>query len=285
MNPSDVDRELEDAWVRGAALAEVTRPANAALAGVATAIGAFVAGWQTEPAVVAAVVTAFGTGAGNSVNDYYDADIDAVNQPERPIPSGRISRTDAVALATALFAAALLATVVYLPLLAVAIGVVNLVLLVVYSSHLKRLPLVGNLAVAFLAGSAFLFGGAAVGNAWDTVVLFGIAALVTLGREVVKDLEDVEGDREMGARTVPIAWGRKHALAVAAGSVGVGVGLAPLPYLFQDFGGVYLAAVTVASIVALYGVAVSASRRGRGQKSLKIAMTAALLAFALPQVF
>lgn len=280
-----MEAETRDAAERGKGLAEVTRPANSVLAGVATAVGAFVAGWHTEPAVVAAVVTALGTAAGNSVNDYYDADIDAVNRPDRPIPSGRIHRRDAAALAAALFAVALAATVALLPPLAVAIGVVNLVLLVVYSSHLKRLPFVGNAAVAFLAGSAFLFGGAAVDNAWDTVVLFGIAALVTLGREVVKDLEDVEGDREMGARTVPIAWGRKYALALAAGSVGVGVGLAPLPYLFQGFDGIYLAAVTVASVVALYGVAVSVSSPGRGQRTLKAAMAAALLAFALPQVF
>ncbi len=279
-----MDAETVDVVERGAALVEVTRPANAVFAGVATLVGAFVAGFELGPALVASVVTAFGTGAGNSVNDYYDADIDAVNRPERPIPSGRLPRRDAVYLSAALFAAALAATVVYLPPLAIAIGVVNLVLLVVYSSHLKRTPLVGNVAVALLSGSAFLFGGAAVGDAATTLVLFALAALVTLGREVVKDLEDVEGDREKGARTVPIVWGRRHALAIAAGSVGVAVGLAPLPYLFQGFGRGYLVAVSLACALALYGVAASAGDPGRGQRVLKASMAMALVAFALPQV-
>lgn len=279
-----MDAETAAVVERGAALVEVMRPANAVFAGVATVVGAFVAGFELEPAAVAAVVTALGTGAGNSVNDYYDADIDAVNRPERPIPSGRLPQRDAVVLTAALFAAALALTVAFLPMLAIAIGVVNLVLLVVYSSHLKRTPLVGNVVVAFLSGSAFLFGGAAVGDASTTLVLFALAALVTLGREVVKDLEDVEGDREEGARTVPIVWGRRYALAIAAGSVGVAVGLAPLPYLFQGFGGSYLAVVSVACGVALYGVAASAGDPGRGQRVLKAAMAVALAAFALPQL-
>ncbi|MFW5930005.1 MAG: UbiA family prenyltransferase, partial [Halobacteriota archaeon] len=238
-------------------LLEVTRPANAVLAGFAAAVGALVAGFETTPAATAATATALGTMAGNAVNDYYDVDVDRVNRPDRPIPRGAIARRDAAWLAAACFAVAVTITVALLPALAVAIGVVNLVLLVVYSSHLKRTPLAGNVVVAYLSGSAFLFGGAAVGDVEATLVLFGLASLVSLGREIVKDVEDMEGDREAGASTLPVAWGAGPSLVLASASVGVAAGLAPLPYLFGGYGGVYLSLVGVAVALALAGAAVA----------------------------
>ena len=261
---------------------EITRPANAAVGAFGAAVGGYVGGSLSASVAVAAVVTAFGTGAGNAVNDYYDAEIDAVNRPERPIPSGRISRRGAALLSAALFVAALALTVVFLPVLAVGIGVVNLAVLVVYSSHLKRLPLVGNVAVAYLAGSAFLFGGAAARGVEFTVVLFALAALVNLGREVVKDVEDIEGDAAEGARTLPVVYGERPALAVASASVVVAVALSPAPYfVFDRFGVAYLAAVGVADAVLLEGARRSWKSPESGQKILKAAMFVALAAFVV----
>ncbi|MCX2818343.1 geranylgeranylglycerol-phosphate geranylgeranyltransferase [Haladaptatus sp. F3-133] len=259
---------------------ELTRPTNAGVGALGAAVGGYVGGSLGVPVAVAAVVTAFGTGAGNAVNDYYDADIDAVNRPDRPVPSGRISRRGAAFVSAALFAAALVLTVALLPLLAVGIGVVNLVVLVVYSSHLKRMPLVGNVAVAYLAGSAFLFGGAAAEGVRYTVVLFFLAGLVNLGREIVKDVEDVEGDAAEGARTLPVVYGERRAVLLATASVLVAVGLSPAPYfVFDGFGTAYLVAVATADVVLLEGVRRSWKSPSSGQKLLKTAMFVALVAF------
>lgn len=267
---------------RAAAVVEVTRPGNAVVGGVAAAVGGYVGGSLGFAAGVAAAATVFGTGAGNAVNDYYDAEIDAVNNPERPIPSGRLSRRAAALVSVVLFVAALALTVALLPPLAVGIGVVNLVLLVGYSSHLKRKPLVGNAAVAYLTGSAFLFGGAAVEGVEFTVVLFALAALSNLGREIVKDVEDIEGDAEGGARTLPVVRGERVALAVASAAVGVAVVLSPLPYfLFESFEVAYLVAVGVADAVFLGGTVLSWRSPADGQKLLKLAMVVALVAFVV----
>jgi len=79
---------------------EIVRPGNVAFTGILTAIGAFVAGGVVAHpgAVVAAVVAATTvTAGGNSINDYFDRDIDAINRPNRPVPRGAISaRTAAV---------------------------------------------------------------------------------------------------------------------------------------------------------------------------------------------
>ncbi|MDZ7687296.1 MAG: geranylgeranylglycerol-phosphate geranylgeranyltransferase [Halobacteriales archaeon] len=268
------------------AVVEVIRPGNAVVGGVAALVGGYLGGTIGFAAGVAATATVLGTGAGNAVNDYYDAEIDAVNRPERPIPSGRLSRRGAVLLAAVFFTVAVAVTVAFLPPLAVGIGVFNLVLLVGYSSHLKRTPLVGNVAVAYLTGSAFLFGGAAVEGVEFTLVLFALAALANLGREIVKDVEDMEGDAKEGARTLPVVWGERRALAVASAVVVGGVVLSPLPYFFFDeFGVAYLVAVGAADAIFLEGTRRSWKTPSEGQKILKAAMVVALVAFVVGRAF
>ena len=278
----DDKMSTKDAVTAAKAGVEIARPGNAVVGGVAALVGGYLGGSLGFAVGIAAVATVFGTGAGNAVNDYYDADIDAVNNPERPIPSGRLSRRGAALLALSFFVAALVLTVVFLPPLAIGIGVVNLVLLVGYSSHLKRMPLIGNVVVAYLTGSAFLFGGAAVEGVEFTVVLFALAALTNLGREIVKDVEDIEGDAEEGARTLPVVWGERRALAVASVAVAVGVVLSPLPYFFFDeFGVEYLVSVGAADLVFIEGTRRSWKSPSKGQKLLKIAMVVALVAFVV----
>jgi geranylgeranylglycerol-phosphate geranylgeranyltransferase len=272
------------------ALRELVRLGNCAFAGVAALVGAVVgiglAAAVAPAGLVAALVTALGTAAGNAVNDYYDVDVDAVNDPERPIPSGRVTRRGARTVAVVAFALALGITVLLLPPLAVLIGVVNLALLVGYSSHLKRTPLLGNVAVAYLTGSAFLFGGAAVGAVAATAVLFGLAALATLGREIVKDVEDLAGDREMGAATLPVRYGERPALAVASAAVVVAVLLSPVPYLaLSPFGTAYLVAVVPADAVLLAGAGLSWRDASRGQTVLKLGMVVAMVAFVAGRLF
>ena len=129
--------------VRGAV--ELTRPGNAIAAGVLTFIGAFVAAGLTEPVSAAAAVlaTTLATGGGNAINDYFDREIDAINRPERPIPRGAISPRATVVFSGGLFVSAIGLTLL-LPPLAIAIAVINLLALIVYTELFKGLPGVGN---------------------------------------------------------------------------------------------------------------------------------------------
>lgn len=234
-------------------VAELARPANCVAAAVLTGTGAFVAGvgGAVAPAAVAAVVTAFAVAAGNAINDYFDRDIDAVNRPDRPIPRGAVSARGALAVAAVWFLVAV-AFAALLPPLAIAIAAVNLVALVTYTTVFKGTPGLGNALVSYLVGSTFLFGGAAVGAPGDVVVLALLAGLSTFTREVIKDVEDVAGDREEGLRTLPIAVGEERALWVGAAALLVAVAASPVPYLAGTFGGVYLLLVAVADAVMLY---------------------------------
>ncbi|WP_101297628.1 geranylgeranylglycerol-phosphate geranylgeranyltransferase [Halegenticoccus soli] len=273
---------------RARGLLELTRPGNAVAAGVLTFTGAYVgddifgALW---PVALAVAATAFATGAGNAVNDYFDREIDRINRPDRPIPRGAVSPRGALLFSAALFLAAT-ACAVQLPAAAIAIAVVNLAALVAYTKLFKGLPGIGNAVVAYLTGSAFLFGDAAVptndgGGPFSsaTLVLFALAAVATLTREIVKDVEDVAGDREEGLRTLPIAIGERPALWLGVVAMVLAAAASVLPYLRGTFGPVYLALVVPADAV-MVGAALRSFRDPTGsQRRLKHGMFLAAGAF------
>ena len=273
--------------IRG--LVELTRPANAVAAGVLPVVGAFVAldavGGDSALAIgVASLVTMLATGAGMAINDYFDREIDRVNDPDRPIPRGAVSPAGALAVSVALFVLTIALTLVLLPRLAVFIAVVNLLALVTYTELFKGLPGVGNALVSYLVGSAFLFGGAAVGNPTATLVLALLAALANFAREVVKDVEDVAGDREEGLHTLPIAVGERRALVVAAVALSVAVVASPVPYLRETFGVAYLVLVAPADAVMLWASYRSFDDATAGQSLLKYGMFLATVAFVVGRV-
>ena len=265
--------------VRG--LVELTRPGNAVAAGGLTFVGAFVAGGLEAPVptALAVVATVLATGGGNAINDYFDREIDAINRPDRPIPRGAVAPRTALAFSVALFVAAVGLTLL-LPPLAIAIAFVNLLALVAYTEVFKGLPGVGNALVAYLTGSTFLYGGAAVDGELRAVgALFALAASATMAREIVKDVEDVAGDREEGLRTLPIAVGERRALAVAAAFVLTAVLASPVPYLLGIFGAPYLVVLAPAVVGMLVATYRSFEHPSTGQAWLKASMFAAAVAF------
>lgn len=264
--------------VRGAV--EMTRPGNALAASVLTFIGAFVAGGLAAPLSTAFAVLATGlaTGGGNTINDYFDREIDAINNPDRPIPRGAVSARGALVFSAILFVLAV-ALAVTLPLTALVIAGVNLLALVAYTEVFKGLPGLGNAVVAYLGGSTFLFGGAAVGDMRSVVVLAFLAAASTFTREIIKDIEDIVGDREEGLRTLPIVIGKGRSLWIGTAVLGGAVVASPLPYLLGVFGVPYLLIVVPADAVMAYACYESFRDPTAGQTHIKYGMFLAAAAF------
>lgn len=261
---------------------ELCRPLNAVLAGCLPLVGAYVAGAlaaRPVAALVAGVATALGTASGNAVNDYFDRDIDAVNAPDRPVPRGAVSPRGALAVAVVAAAVAVAVTAVYLPTLALAVGILNLVVLVAYTPLLKGRYGLGNLAVAYLGGSAFLFGGLAVRSLAAVGVLAGLAASATLARELLKDVEDVAGDRGKGLHTLALTVGTGPATLLGDALLVLTIALSPVPYLTGTLGVAYLAVVVVADLLAVAAVVRSRNAVGESQRYVKYAMAVSAVAF------
>lgn len=270
----------------------IIRPANAVMAGVASVVAYLIAtGTLVPAALLLFVVVVLITAAGNVINDYYDAEIDSVNRPDRPIPSGQVSRNAALWYAFLLFAAGIAASL-FTNVLCIAFAVFNTLLLVAYAARLKSMPVVGNVAVAYLSGSMFLFGGAFAGT--DGLVRLVPLAVMTflamMARELLKDAEDVEGDAAGGASTLPIRIGVKKTAYCAFVFVLLSVlaSLAPVlwwgvPYLVMI--GIVDLILIAAAYRALHCDSPACIRNSGASGALKYSMFASLIVFVLSVLF
>jgi geranylgeranylglycerol-phosphate geranylgeranyltransferase len=265
------------------------RPANCAMAALGCLLAAVVCAgvggtsdaWL-EVSLSMAIVVLF-TGAGNSLNDYFDREVDRVAHPARPIPAGLVRCSEARAISAVLFISACLLSFVLGPWFVV-IVVTSMVFMVLYEAFLKSEGFAGNLAIAWLTGALFLFGGAAVDSMSIAWILALLAFLATLGREVIKDIQDLEGD-SMSRRTLPMRLGRRNAGLVACAALSGAVLLSPAPYLLDLLSAWYLPVVLVADGIFIYSALIHFEKPEMGQKMAKLGMFAALVAFLLGGIF
>ncbi len=220
-----------------AGLIAITRPLNSIAAGLAAIVAFLIATGTIVPAVLQlfAIVTLI-TAAGNVINDYFDVEIDRVNRPDRPIPSGQVTLPAAWFFAVMLFLAGILFSI-FTNLLCSTIAIFNSLLLIGYAAFLKRMPLLGNIAVSYLAASMFLFGGALGGlpGIFNVMPFAEMTFFAMLARELVKDAEDVDGDRASGAVTIPIRYGIGATTLLALISAILGIIASLVPYLRWGF--------------------------------------------------
>jgi geranylgeranylglycerol-phosphate geranylgeranyltransferase len=180
--------------------------------------------------------------------------------------------------------AALVVTLGDVGLLPVLLAALAIACLVGYEVAFKYRGLVGNLMVAFLSALTFVFGASVVADpgheAWPTVlVLFALAHFASLGREITKDIEDMEADR--GSRsTLPMTAGVRAASVGAIVPIIAAVSLSPLPYWpLGTMEWPYLAVVVLADVAFIYSLPFVRSSPGDAQRIHKFCMMLALLAF------
>ncbi|MBI5680073.1 MAG: UbiA family prenyltransferase [Methanobacterium sp.] len=268
---------------------EILRPANAVMAVIAVFLVMLISGHFTLNAFLACFVVFIVTGGGNAINDYFDYKIDDINKPKRPIPSGRISLKAAGIYSLILFVIGTIAafTINYLVGM---IALLSSLLMIYYAYSLKTKCLIGNLSVSFLTGLCFVFGGIAVGEIMTSVYLGVFAFLMTMAREIVKDMEDMEGDKKEGAKTLPISYGMKTSSILAASFMIIASIASPVLYFIGIFNILYLAVLSVAILVFLIGAVSilndqSVENSAKVSKRIKIGMGVIFLAFAVGSPF
>ena len=199
---------------------EIMRPVNSVMLGVAIIIGAFITGGtqilNDSWSLVYAFFTGFTmSGAAMAINDYYDREIDAINEPQRAIPSGRISPSAAVAF-TGLLSAVGLASSYMISTEALFIAVFAWVVMMVYSIWGKKTGFPGNLMVSVSVALPFMYGGIMTGSLAASLSFSGIAFLANTGREITKGIVDIDGDKLEGVRTIAVTSGEKNAAIIAS---------------------------------------------------------------------
>ncbi|MEM6381871.1 MAG: chlorophyll synthase ChlG [Pseudomonadota bacterium] len=160
-------------------------------------------------------------GMSQAINDWYDRDVDAINEPDRPIPSGRVPGRWGLWIALIWTALSLVVAAVLGAWVLVA-AIVGLILAWAYSApplRLKRNGWFGNAAVGFsYEGLAWFTGAAAVLSTFPDGSIIALAVLYSIGAHGIMTLNDfkaIEGDRQMGVRTLPVQLGAAGAARVA----------------------------------------------------------------------
>ncbi len=217
----------------------LTRPLNCLMMGFAVVVGATLASPDVSsifwPNLIYGLIAGFMlTAASMVINDYYDREIDAINEPNRPIPSGLIEPKEAVAFAFTLtaigFAAASLTNI-----FCFVIAIIAWVVFLTYTKIGKRSGLPGNLLVSICVVVPFIYGSYTAANAikLNVLIFASMAFLSNTGREITKGIVDIQGDRIKGIQTLAVRYGEKTAAVAAALFYFSAVLLSPIPWLLK----------------------------------------------------
>ena len=265
---------------------KLLRPLNIAIAASAVLVSAYILGVYEQYYIlscVVIVVIAY-NGAANAFNDYYDYEIDVINRPNRPLSRGMITSFQALSFAVILFAIGSI-TAFQLPLYAMLTAVViAMPLIIIYSISLKGTPLLGNIAVAMVLGLTFIFCGLAFNNLVPMIMPAILAFGLTLVRELIKDIADVEGDNSAGLKTLPLVIGKNKAITVVIIKA-VLIGLVSfIPYYLNIYGNYYLILLVIGVeiplviVVVLFMKSPSSSTARQSEKLLKFSTMIGLTA-------
>ena len=217
----------------------IMRPVNCLMMGFAVIVGAALASSSSSSFLSVNLVYGFATGfaltAGSMVaNDYYDRNLDAINEPNRPIPSGMIKPKAALAFAF-LLAAIGFGTAFLTSIFSFVVAVISWLIFTAYTIIGKRTGLPGNLLVSSCVAIPFIYGSAVVTNAIQLNVLFFVAMvfLSNTGREITKGIVDVQGDKAQNVNTLAVRFGARAASVAAAVFYVSATLLSPIPVLLK----------------------------------------------------
>ncbi len=276
----------------------LTRPHNLLATVITTLIGWLTIYIETRGNVINPaypVLTVMLAAAGGYViNDYFDAEVDAVNKPYRPIPSGIVSRDEALIFSVALALAAITLSLKS-GLISFVFVILNTALLYAYSYKLKELGFLGNVVVAFEGAASIIYGGLAaseplgkLGLIYQTLLPALYAFLLLLGREIVKTIEDYRADALRNVKSLPRVLGIRCAAMVASIILLSVVAISPLPIML-GFGVVYCVLALITDIIIIHSVIMLIRMRkesaedtaARLRSYLKVAIFVGSLAFLL----
>jgi geranylgeranylglycerol-phosphate geranylgeranyltransferase len=224
---------------------QLLRPSNFIIAFLSIAVASLLAGGTGAQWTAIAAASASGAligAAGMVINDILDVDIDRINKPNRPLVTGAVPMDQAKLLYMVLNAVGL-AFDFLLPPHAQYIALFAVLFIYFYSAVLKRTVLAGNLAVGGMTGLAFIYGGAAVGSIDGALLPALFAFLMNAGREIIKDMEDVDGDRQNGAVTLPVKYGMTAGAAAATVFLTALIAAAVYPFAVHIYSMKYLVVV------------------------------------------
>ena len=218
---------------------KIIRPFNLIFVGLCIAFGALypeyriIESWKIISAIFSGILIA---AAGYTINDYYDIEIDRINKPQRVLPSGSMKRESALIYSIVLFFIGIIFSYFTGSVICLLTAFINSMFLFLYARFFKREFIIGNLLVAYASASCFIFGGIAGKNIENSLIIAFFAFFYTFLREVVKDMEDIKGDRQAGASTIAVRWKKSKIMNICLIPVLAIISFTTYLYILEDMG-------------------------------------------------
>jgi len=242
--------------------------------------------WKIVPIKIALamIIVASIAAAGYVINDVYDIEIDKINKPKRPLPSGRVKIETAKTIAVSLFILGI-ALSLFLNIYAFIVALLTSISLYYYAKNLKKEGVLGNVIVAstsalsaFYGGLAYFEGSWVIRTAIPTLYIF----FFTLSREFIKGIEDIEGDKANGVKTLAVRLGIQKTWIISKIILLILLVTSPLPYFF-GFNIIYLGGILVLDFILII-ILVQKHIKETASKArayMKVFALGALITFAL----
>jgi geranylgeranylglycerol-phosphate geranylgeranyltransferase len=240
------------------AMIQLIRPELPLAAGLCVVLGQVIALGSLPPIEMMGLGFLLGLFLSSSAmvfNDYFDLEVDRINAPQRPLPSGLLTTGEVIAFG-AITAGLGLAVALSIHPLAFGLSLITWVLGFLYNWKLKAAGLAGNLIVSTSVAMTFILGGVSVGQAGNPGLwLFGlIAFLFDLGEEIAGDAMDMAGDQQRGSRSIAILHGKQAALRISGLLFAVMIALTLVPVIMGETGLGYLIPIVILDAVLIYFV-------------------------------
>ncbi|HQF16905.1 MAG TPA: UbiA family prenyltransferase [Methanotrichaceae archaeon] len=238
------------------AIADLVKPELPLAAGICVVAGEIIgSGGLPEPsaALLGFLTGFFVSGSAMISNDFFDLEVDRINHPMRPLPSGRITIAELTLLTFIFTAVGFLAAALLGPQ-ALALTIFIWIIGILYNWRYKESGLLGNAMVALSVGWTFIFGGAIVdGLANGMIWIFAALAFVfDLGEEIAGGAMDVKGDDKRSARTIARIYGKRHALNISGLLSLLFVAIGTIPFVMGWLSSCYLAVFLPVDLAVLY---------------------------------
>ncbi|NLI15525.1 MAG: UbiA family prenyltransferase [candidate division Zixibacteria bacterium] len=241
--------------IRGALI--LIRPLNVAITMAAVYAAGIISApdYYSRPLLMAVIASGFVAAYGNILNDIFDLELDRKAKPFRPLPSGEISfmQAGALAIVCAMIALILSILINHACLLVASIAII---LLTFYTPYFKGFGYWGNVLIAAVSALALIYGAIAVGNAVGGIIPATFAFLFHFVREIIKDMEDYQYDREFAIRTGAVKYGLKASSVLAIGISILLIVATFIPFIAGTYGVGYLTVVIMGMDIPLMYVAI-----------------------------
>jgi len=216
------------------------------------------------------------------LNDYFDYEIDKVNHPKRPLPSGVFKPLSGLYMGIILLVISLILSLL-INIYCFAINCIGIVLILLYELYLKNKGIFGNILVAFSVSLTFLYGGAIVFNYLKPLFFSFVAFFIFFGREIIMDVRDFEGDKKTRI-TLPSILGKKWTIYLGSAMVVTSLVLLFLPFFNESYN-IWYGLITIFLVLfTTYTLSLSLfdlKNVGKTTEMLRVSMIIGLLLFII----